>query len=373
LFRKPKPIPSFSDAKWYIFRSGGAGKHNPLSTELHNKNFARRAAYWALFAAILALGGWLFWRRQARLAAELEASGRLAAEKEAFWRELARSAAQQKTEDAAAAEAKTQADAAAEWARKAAQVRAAVKAKRKARKKAGAPAAVGSPTAIAWVTIPGGSFMMGYGADDVWSWAKPAHPVTVKSFELAKSPVTNSQYKACMRAGVCTEAKSAGSSFDGDDQPVVGVTWNQAEAFSEWSGGRLPTEAEWEYAARSAGKPWKYPWGNEEATCARAVIDEGGSGCGRASTWPVCAKPKGNTRQGLCDMAGNVWEWVQDWYQDSYNGAPEDGSARESPPASGRVNRGGSWTTAAEYARSAYRFSFSPGIGYRDLGFRPAR
>ena len=138
--------------------------------------------------------------------------------------------------------------------------------------------------------------------------------MTVKSFQLAKTEVTNKQYKACVEAGACTPP----SSYEGgDDQPVVNVDWNQAKAFSEWVGGRLPSEAEWEYAARSGGKERKYPWGDEEPSCERAVMNQGGNGCGRNATWPVCSKTAGNTSQGLCDMAGNVWEWTQDWYHDS--------------------------------------------------------
>ncbi len=136
---------------------------------------------------------------------------------------------------------------------------------------------------------------------------------------------------------------------------------------------RLPSEAEWEYAARSGGRDWKYPWGDETATCARAVMDDGGYGCGRGSTWPICGKPSGNTTHGLCDMAGNVWEWVQDWYHDSYNGAPTDGSALESPTVSKRVIRGGSWNRDAGGVRAANRNGVDPGNRYGNLGFRLAK
>ena len=241
---------------------------------------------------------------------------------------------------------------------------------------------------IQWVRIPGGTFSMG---TDEWSYTKPVHSVTVKSFQMAKTLVTNKQYGACVSAGACTAAHvsdgtcwvydvsrwahggSLPSSFLGDDQPVVCVDWEQAKAFAAWAGGRLPSESEWEYAARSGGKDRKYPWGDEEATCETAVISQGGNGCGRSSTWPVCSKPKGNTEQGLCDMAGNAWEWVEDCYHGSYSGAPADGSAWESPTGSYRVTRGGSWNYGASFARAAYRYFDVPARRFANFGLRVAR
>jgi formylglycine-generating enzyme required for sulfatase activity len=231
-----------------------------------------------------------------------------------------------------------------------------------------AAAAARSPAGkagIQWIRIPGGTFTMG--ADDVGSYAQLQHKVTIKSFEMSKTLVTNKQYKVCVAAGACTAATAQDSSFEGDDKPVVGVDWSQAKAFCEWAGGRLPTEAEWEYAARSGGKDQRYPWGDEEADCGLAVV----SGCGGA-TAPVCSKPAGNTRQGLCDMAGDAWEWVQDWYHPSYAGAPVDGSAWEDSGAS-RVYRGGAWYSASGYALSAYRGFNDPNYRFDGLGFRAAR
>ncbi len=232
------------------------------------------------------------------------------------------------------------------------------------------PSPNASAVGIEWVTIPGGSFMMGAG--DLTD-TKPRHEVTVETFQMAKTLVTNKQYQACVQAGACTPPSGIPSDMQADDQPVVDVDWNQAEAFSEWVGGRLPSEAEWEYAARSGGKERKYPWGNQDATCKRAVISADADGCGRNATWPVCSKAAGNTKQGLCDMAGNVWEWVQDRYHGSYDGAPTDGSAWENAAGSSRVMRGGSWHFAARYARSARRGRGAPGYRFSYLGFRPSR
>lgn len=219
--------------------------------------------------------------------------------------------------------------------------------------------------AINWVSIPGGSFMMGSDPGDADQM--PRHRVSVKGFQIAKTLVTNRQYKACVAAGACTMGESYGPSFEGDDQPVVGIDWSQARAFSHWVGGRLPTEAEWEYAARGAGQDNLYPWGDSEATCALAVI----SGCGNAPA-PVCSKPAGRTRQGLCDMAGNAWEWVEDYYHDSYEGAPADGSAWVDD-GSYRVNRGGSWLSDAASVRAVLRGGDAPDLRRDFLSFRPAR
>ncbi len=215
---------------------------------------------------------------------------------------------------------------------------------------------------VEWIRIPGGTFMMGEGAQ--------RHKVTLKAYEMAKTVVTNKQYKACVAAGSCTVADTCGHPSAGDDRPQICVDFDQAQQFAKWVGGRLPTEAEWEYAARSAGKDRAYPWGDEAASCANAVVS---GGCGRKATWPVCSKPSGNTEQGLCDMSGNTWQWVQDWYHPTYEGAPTNGSAFESPAGTKRVFRGGSWSSEANDARSTTRDRGDPALRICDLSFRPMR
>ena len=225
---------------------------------------------------------------------------------------------------------------------------------------------------IEWIAIPGGSYEMG-------SIGSAGHSVAVPFFELTKTEVTVGQYRTCVDAGACTAPndKSGGESCNWglagrEDHPINCVDWDQANAFARWAGGRLPTEAEWEYAARSGGQSQSYPWGNEEASCSRAIMDDGGSGCSRGSTEPVCSKPSGNSDQGVCDLAGNVWEWTQDAWHSTYTGAPSDGTAWEGE-TSDRVLRGGSWLNAASYMRASERGGSRFSVRANHLGFRLAR
>ncbi len=229
---------------------------------------------------------------------------------------------------------------------------------------------------IEWVAIPGGMFMMG--SDSGEPDERPVHQVTMPAFEMIRTEVTVAQYQACVDDGVCTEPDQCGSYYNWgvagrEDHPVNCVDWFQAVDFCSWTGGRLPSEAEWEYAARGGGQDITYPWGDDSPSCTYAVMYEGGYGCGMDRTWSVCSKTAGNTAQGLCDMAGNVYEWVQDWYHSDYNGAPSDGSAWETPSSSFRVIRGGSFGGLAVSLRAANRYFEGPSSRYVDIGFHCAR
>ena len=212
---------------------------------------------------------------------------------------------------------------------------------------------------LEWVAIEGGVFMMGGPEDTPYNTRLPIHEVTVSSFEMTRTEITAAQYRCCFVAEACTEPQPSGTIPDTencnwdlpeeDDRPINCINWQQAVEFCEWAGGRLPSEAEWEYAARGQGEDVTYPWGEAEPTCEYAVMGPAGSeigpGCGEERTWDVCSKPAGNTHQGLCDMAGNVWEWVQDCYHSDYENAPADGSAWEDEcdQGSDAVARGGGY------------------------------
>ena len=179
-------------------------------------------------------------------------------------------------------------------------------------------------------------------------------------FSISKTEVTVGQYRQCVEAGVCKPPadKSVNRYCNWghsgrEDHPVNCVNWYQARVFAEWAGGRLPTGEEWTHAATSGGRSWDYPWGDEEATCGRAIMDDEGDGCGQDRTWPVCSKPAGNSTQGVCDLAGNVWEWTDD------------------RAGSSRVYRGGGWGLPAPYLRASYRaagdgpYKFDYRLGFR--------
>lgn len=213
-----------------------------------------------------------------------------------------------------------------------------------------------SEARMQWVSLPGGTYQMG----DLKE--APRTNVAVKPFAIARTEVTNRQYRQCVEAGACTPNTLCDNNnhTPGDEQPATCVNWAQAQAYAHWVGGRLPTAAEWEYAARGAGKDQRYPWGDAEPSCERAVVDQGGEGCGRNNTWPVCSKPQGNTEQGLCDMAGNVWEWLADSNGD-----------KVSPR---RYMRSGAWgMPATSTLASRADHAQNPDFRCRYIGFRPVR
>ena len=243
---------------------------------------------------------------------------------------------------------------------------------------------------IAWVPLPAGSFRMGSdtGAED----ERPEHPVRVRAFEITQTETTTAQYAACVRAGACVgghQAADACSHWDGkawvkkplpadmggDQQPAACISWGDGQAFATWvgDGARLCSEAEWEYAARSGGRAQRYPWGDEPPTCQRAVMDDGGDGCALKRTWPVCSKPDGNTAQGLCDMAGNVFEWVADRHHTNYQGAPADGSAWVAGDSDSRMARGAGWYFNKLGHHVTQRFSHPKGFRSLNMGLRLCR
>jgi len=223
------------------------------------------------------------------------------------------------------------------------------------------------------VYVPAGSFRMGRETGTVDE--KPAHTVTLDAFWLDRTEVTNAHYTQCVAAGECESTLSAGDAdWNGATYPVIGVSWNYATAYCAWAGGRLPTEAEWEYAA---GGPESriYPWGDDQRQ-GYANCHEDDCRDGFETTSPVGTFPEGASWVGALDMAGNVWEWVNDWYSDSYYGISP--TSNPPGPASGtyRVFRGSSFVDSLLNLRVANRDSDNPdvcsdGVGFRCVGGAP--
>lgn len=234
------------------------------------------------------------------------------------------------------------------------------------------------------VLVPEGEFTMGCDLDDesLCYNSKPAHKVFLNGFKIDKYMVTYRRYNACIEAGECTElfagaACNAGMPWN-SDHPVNCVDYKQAETFCAYDNKRLPTEAEWEKAARGTDGRI-FPWGNEAPSCDLAVMNqkvEGetmGPGCGAGTTRPVGSKPKGASAYGVMDMAGNLFEWTSDWFSLEYYKTSPYRNPQGPDNGKKKVIRGSSWLLRTEAgAASNLRTDYSPlGQGYV-VGFRCA-
>ena len=218
----------------------------------------------------------------------------------------------------------------------------------------------------AYVYVPAGAFIMGSAQGSASE--QPAHRVDLDAFWIMRTEVTNAQYGRCVDAGVCTaphsdqwqETRKASPSH-----PVTYVDWTQAAVYAKWVGGSLPTEAQWEKACRGDDQR-TYPWGNQQPSAGLFnVQDSGVDGTSSVGSYPSGASP-----YGVLDMAGNVWEWVADWYDDRYYAQ----SPAENPtgPENGsyRLMRGGSSRNDADGVRCAYRLRYGPISRNGYAGFR---
>jgi formylglycine-generating enzyme required for sulfatase activity len=244
------------------------------------------------------------------------------------------------------------------------------------------------PNCPEMVVVPAGEFMMGSpetekgrGKDE-----GPQHKVTFqRPFAVGKYEVTFAQWDACTAEGGCNH-KPGDENWGRGRRPVINVSWDDARQFAAWltkktgKPYRLLTEAEWEYAARaqtkipeisapfSTGPTITYKQANYDANF---TYNKGPQGVYRQKTLDVGSLPKNGF--GLHDMHGNVWEWVEDCYVESYAGAPTDGSAVASAGCNLRILRGGAWNYYPRLLRSAYRYATVPGVRMENAGFRVAR
>jgi formylglycine-generating enzyme required for sulfatase activity len=318
--------------------------------------------------------------------AAAEEAARKAAEEQAARKAAEKTATDQAARKAAADEAARKAAqqaAAADKARKAAEEAAAAAAVAEtARKAADAKAAGTKPASVKtfkdcdacpeMVALSPGSFTMGSNSGDVSE--KPAHSVKINySFAISRFEVTVAEWKACHAAGGCEYLpKRKGMTAT---SPVHNLSWLDTQQYAKWLSKktgkkyRVPSEAEWEYAAR-AGTKTEYWWGN--------TVGKGNANCKNCGgDWnrkrPAVVDTFAANAFGLQGMSGSVWEWVADCWFDSYKGAPADGKARQRKDCQSRVLRGGSWRNDASYARSASRFNYDHDVRYVLNGFRVAR
>jgi formylglycine-generating enzyme required for sulfatase activity len=238
------------------------------------------------------------------------------------------------------------------------------------------------------IPLRGGTFRMGDQVGDGQAYELPVHTVSVAPFALGRFEVSAAEWKICVDAAACTESSAPGDEHHRSD-PVAGISWQQAKDYTDWLSGltgrsyRLPSEAEWEYAAR-AGETGRFPWPSGENACKRAnMLDVSGrmehpdwywsENCNDqfSSSAPVGSFPP--NAWGFHEMLGNVWEWVADCWHPDYTGAPSTSAAWLGDSCRKRVNRGGGWGNNLRSLRLSNRDA-DRATGYSDgLGFRIAR
>jgi formylglycine-generating enzyme required for sulfatase activity len=229
--------------------------------------------------------------------------------------------------------------------------------------------------------VPAGSFPMGVDQEDdpeAFPHERPQHEVILSAFWIDETEVTNAQYLLCVEAGGC-EPPGSSSDYQNPNQanyPVTYVNWEKADAYCRWLAAEtgwdahLPTEAQWEKAASwdpASGTKRRFPWGDAEPDATLLNYLDGGVG----RTALVGSYPDGASAYGVLDMAGNVWEWVADWYDQNYYDVT-DGAVDPTGPSRGsqRVMRGGSYSFQAHKARTTHRDAGTVKASGASLGFR---